>query len=63
MGKELLEYARDATAPGVKILSATEYSWLARRLTEALADALRVADSHGQRLTDQEEEGEADDDA
>ncbi|MFB6980274.1 hypothetical protein [Streptomyces scopuliridis] len=63
MGTELLEYARDATAPGAKILSATEYRWLACRLTEALADALRVADSRGQRLTDQEEEGEADDDA
>ncbi|MCZ4507299.1 hypothetical protein O3Q52_03575 [Streptomyces sp. ActVer] len=55
MGQELLEYARDATAPGAKTLSATEYRWLARRLTEALADALRVADSRGQRIPDQEE--------
>ncbi|MFJ3122558.1 hypothetical protein ACIPJO_06385 [Streptomyces sp. NPDC086993] len=56
MGKELLEYARDATTPGAKILSATEYRWLACRLTEALADALRVADSRGRRLPDTEEE-------
>ncbi|MBB5128913.1 hypothetical protein FHS32_005690 [Streptomyces albaduncus] len=58
MGQELLEYARDATAPGVKPLSATEYHWLACRLTEALADALRVADSRGQRIPDQEEAAE-----
>ena len=62
MGKELLEYARDVTAPGAKSLSATEYRWLACRLTEALADALRVADSRGQRLRDPEE-GEADEGA
>ena len=55
MGKELLEYARDTTAPGAKVLTATEYRWLACRLTEALADALRVADSRGQRLPDPEE--------
>ncbi|WP_432034012.1 hypothetical protein [Streptomyces antibioticus] len=58
MGQELLDYAREATAPGPKTLSATEYRWLARRLTEALADALRVADSRGQRLPDQEEAAE-----
>ncbi|GAA3206495.1 hypothetical protein GCM10020256_01600 [Streptomyces thermocoprophilus] len=58
MGEEPLEYARDATAPGAKALSATEYRWLARRLTEALADALRVADSRGQRIPDQEEAAE-----
>ncbi|MEU9848858.1 hypothetical protein [Streptomyces sp. NPDC047985] len=62
MGKELLEYARDTTAPGAKILTATEYRWLARRLTEALSDALRVADSRGQRLPGPQEEEEADDD-
>ncbi|MER6769644.1 hypothetical protein ABT389_07765 [Streptomyces bacillaris] len=50
MGKELLEYARDTMAPGAKILSATEYRWLACRLTETPADALRVADSRGQPL-------------
>ena len=55
MGEELLEYARDATAPSAKTLSATEYRWLARRLTEALADALLVADSRGQRIPDHEE--------
>ncbi|MFJ6011520.1 MULTISPECIES: hypothetical protein [unclassified Streptomyces] len=56
MGQELLEYAREATAPGASSSSATEYRWLACRLTEALADALRVADSRGQRLPDPEEE-------
>ncbi|WP_328320342.1 hypothetical protein [Streptomyces sp. NBC_00388] len=55
MGEDLLGYARDAMAPDAKTLSATEYRWLARRLTEALSDALRVADSRGQRLTDPEE--------
>lgn len=59
MGQELLEYAREATASGVPTLSATEYRWLARRLTEALADALRVADSRGQRLPDPEEADES----
>lgn len=58
MGQELLEYARDATAPGTKTRSATEYRWLARRLTEALADVLRVAESRGQRIPDQEEANE-----
>ncbi|MFG2719601.1 hypothetical protein ACGFW5_15080 [Streptomyces sp. NPDC048416] len=58
MGQELLEYARKATAPGVSTLSATEYRWLACRLTEALADALRVADSRGQRLPEEEEADE-----
>ena len=56
MGQELLEYAREATAPGASSSSSTEYRWLARLLTEALADALRVADSRGQRLPDPEEE-------
>ncbi|MFF8916679.1 hypothetical protein ACF08M_25995 [Streptomyces sp. NPDC015032] len=58
MGQELLEYARAATAPGAKTLSATEYRWLSRRLAEALTDALRVADSRGQRIPDQEEAAE-----
>ncbi|MFF0081772.1 hypothetical protein ACFYR1_18955 [Streptomyces canus] len=62
MGTELLEYARGATAPGAQAMSATEYRWLARRLTEALSDALRVADSRGQRLPGPEED-ERDDDA
>ncbi len=47
--------ARDAIAPGTKTLSTTEYRWLACRLTEALRDALRVAESRGQRIPDQEE--------
>ncbi|WP_425424356.1 hypothetical protein [Streptomyces lushanensis] len=42
----------------MKILSATEYRWLACRLTEALADVLRVADSRGQRIPDPEDEAE-----
>lgn len=58
MGQELLEYARDATVPGAKALSATEYRWLACRLAEALTDALRVAESRGQRIPDQEEVAE-----
>ncbi|MGW5689710.1 hypothetical protein ACWEWX_01730 [Streptomyces asiaticus] len=47
--------ARDAIAPGTKALSTTEYRRLACRLTEALRDALRVAESRGQRIPDQEE--------
>ncbi|WP_309226375.1 hypothetical protein [Streptomyces lunaelactis] len=54
MGEEVLEYARSAMAPGAQTQSATEYRWLARRLTEALSDALRVADSRGQRIPDPE---------
>ncbi|MEE1794820.1 hypothetical protein PUR28_29275 [Streptomyces sp. BE308] len=56
MSAELLKYARDTTAPGARILSATEFRWLACRLTEALADALRVANSRGQRIPDPEDE-------
>ncbi|MEE1801087.1 hypothetical protein PUR57_20790 [Streptomyces sp. JV176] len=55
IGQELLEFAREATAPGTEALSAGECRWLARRLTEALADVLRVAESRGQRIPDQEE--------
>ncbi|MEV6421291.1 hypothetical protein [Streptomyces sp. NPDC051662] len=56
MGQELLEHAREAAAPGAPTLSATEFRWPACRLTEALADALRVANSRGQRLPAPEEE-------
>ncbi len=52
MGEELLEHARDVLAPGSRAQSATEYRWLACRLTEALSDALRVAESRGQRIPD-----------
>lgn len=52
MGEELLEYARKVVDPGAKELSAVEYRWLACRLTEALADALRVAESRGGRISD-----------
>ncbi|MFT9788392.1 hypothetical protein ACMZ5E_19490 [Streptomyces rhizosphaericola] len=58
MGQELLECARDATAPGAKALSASECRWLACRLAEALAYAFRVADSRGHRIPDQEDAAE-----
>ncbi|MFJ3927228.1 hypothetical protein [Streptomyces sp. NPDC090022] len=60
MGEELLEYARTAVAPGSRDLSAVEYRWLACRLTEALADALRVAESRGERIPDPPETTEGD---
>lgn len=56
MGEELLERAREALAPGARALSATEYRWLASRLAEALTDALRVAESRGQRIPDPQDE-------
>nr|WP_308378876.1 hypothetical protein [Streptomyces sp. ISL-43] len=55
MGEELLGYARQVVAPGAKELSAVEYRWLACRLTEALTDALRVAESRGDRIPDPSE--------
>jgi hypothetical protein len=60
MGEDLLEYARSVLAPGERVPSSVEYRWLACRLTEALSDALRVADSRGQRIpVPQEEDGES----
>jgi hypothetical protein len=53
---ELLEHTREVLAPGARALSATEYRWLASRLVEALTDALRVAESRGQRIPDPQEE-------
>lgn len=50
MGEELLEYARGVLAPDPLARPAVEYRWLACRLTEALSDALRIADSRGQRI-------------
>ncbi|MFB0627554.1 hypothetical protein [Streptomyces sp. AB3(2024)] len=50
MGEELMKYARGVVVPGAKMLSAVEYRWLACRLTEALTDALRVAESRGDRI-------------
>ncbi|MEV0191731.1 hypothetical protein AB0I39_24745 [Kitasatospora purpeofusca] len=50
MGEDLLEYARSILAPGERLPSSIEYRWLVCRLTEALSDALRVADSRGQRI-------------
>ncbi|MBD0708047.1 MULTISPECIES: hypothetical protein [unclassified Streptomyces] len=60
MGEELLEYARKAVAPGARELSAVEYRWLAHRLTEALADALRVAESRGKHIPNPPETIEGD---
>ncbi|MFG2912336.1 hypothetical protein ACGF0D_05450 [Kitasatospora sp. NPDC048298] len=56
MGQELLEYARGILAPGAEAQSAIEYRWLACRLTEALSDALRVAESRGGRIPAPQEE-------
>ncbi|GGV49179.1 hypothetical protein [Streptomyces longisporoflavus] len=46
MGGELLTYARGM----IPDASETEIRYLAQRLTEALQDALRVAESRGLRL-------------
>ncbi|MFE2032493.1 hypothetical protein ACWC0A_30250 [Streptomyces scopuliridis] len=54
-GEDLLGYARGILAPGAKAVSGIEYRWLACRLTEALTDALRVADSRGQRIPEPDE--------
>ncbi|GJF31426.1 hypothetical protein KNE206_41260 [Kitasatospora sp. NE20-6] len=56
MGQELLEYARGILAPGAKAQLAIEYRWLACRLSEALLDALRVAESRGERIPVPQEE-------
>ncbi|MGW3044388.1 hypothetical protein ACWC9T_31070 [Kitasatospora sp. NPDC001159] len=58
MGEELLEYARGVLAPGERVSSSVEYRWLARRLTEALSDALNVADSRGQRIPTPQQEAD-----
>lgn len=50
MGEDLLEYTRGIIAPGARTPTDVEYRWLACRLTEALSDALRIADSRGQRI-------------
>ena len=60
MGRELLDHARSVLAPGARALTDVEYRWLACRLTEALSDALRVADSRGQRIPDPPDMAEAD---
>ena len=52
MGQEILDHARSVLTPGARVLTDVEYRWLACRLTEALTDALRVADSRGQRIPD-----------
>ncbi|MGW6395604.1 hypothetical protein ACWFR1_35060 [Streptomyces sp. NPDC055103] len=56
MGHELLDYARGVLTPGAQAQSAIEYRWLACRLTEALSDALRVAQSRGERIPAPQEE-------
>ncbi|WP_370466542.1 hypothetical protein [Streptacidiphilus sp. PB12-B1b] len=60
MGQELLDHARSVLVPGARALTDVEYRWLACRLTEALTDALRVADSRGQRIPDPPDMAEAD---
>ena len=60
MGQELLDHARSVLAPGTRALTDVEYRWLACRLTEALSDALRVADSRGQRVPDPTDTAETD---
>ncbi|WP_404818939.1 hypothetical protein [Streptomyces phaeolivaceus] len=47
MGNELLSHARAMLLPDA---SGRELHFLASRLSEALADALRVAESRGRRL-------------
>jgi len=60
MSQELLDHARGVLAPGERALTDVEYRWLACRLTEALTDALRVADSRGQRIPVPPDTAEAD---
>ena len=60
MGQDLMDHARSVLAPGARALTDVEYRWLACRLTEALSDALRVADSRGQRIPDPTGTAEAD---
>ena len=60
MSQELLDHARGVLAPGARALTDVEYRWLACRLIEALSDALRVADSRGQRIPDPQDTAEAD---
>ena len=59
MGQELLDHARGVLTPGARALTDVEYRWLACRLIEALSDALRVADSRGQRIPDPSDTAEA----
>jgi len=60
MGQELLDHARGVLAPAARALTDVEYRWLACRLTEALSDTLRVADSRGQRIPVPPDTAEAD---
>lgn len=56
MGQQLLDNARGVLAPGARALTDVEY----RRLTEALSDAIRVAESRGQRIPSPQEATEDD---
>ncbi|MFF8993629.1 hypothetical protein ACF09H_27570 [Streptomyces sp. NPDC014983] len=60
MGQELFDHARGVLASGARALTEVEYRWLACRLTEALSDALRVADSRGQRIPSLSDTAETD---
>lgn len=50
MGSELLAHAREMLAEDDSGCSGGELRFLAARLSEALGDALRVAESRGRRL-------------
>ncbi|MEU4202923.1 hypothetical protein AB0B79_02095 [Streptomyces sp. NPDC039022] len=60
IGEELLDHAgRLLDDPKA---SSGELHFLARRLREARVDALRVADSRGERIPDRDDDDEPDDD-
>lgn len=50
-GEELLDHATELLAAGPAATSAHELRFCVHRLCEALRDALRVAESRGERLT------------
>ena len=50
MGSELLAHAREMLTEDASCCSGNELRFLAARLSEALGDALRVAESRGRRL-------------
>lgn len=60
IGEELLGHA-DRLLDDPKA-SSGELRFLARRLREALVDALRVADSRGERIPEQDDDDDSNDD-